>query len=123
VIAAAGGPVQPGAAAEAPPPRAGADKALADADDDAAPVTPSEPQIDTAESTSDEVARRAERLLVRAHLETEANELQLDRIRKDFDMHEQERAEYVREWNAIRDLAMEQMKHDDEILKKFIALI
>ncbi|MEO6991207.1 MAG: hypothetical protein ABI346_01160 [Candidatus Baltobacteraceae bacterium] len=122
MIGATGGPVQPGAA-DAPSPRAGADKALADADDDAAPAAPAEPKLDTAESTSDEVARRAERLLVRAHLETEANELQLDRIRKDFDMHEQERAEYVREWNAIRDLAMEQMKHDDEILKKFIALI
>ena len=98
-------------------------KALADADDEAAPTLPSAPRLDSAEKLSDEVARRAEQLLVRAHLETEAHEMQLDRIRKDFDMHEQQRAEYVREWNAIRDLAMEQMKHDDEILKKWIALI
>ena len=117
----------PGPGASPPPvpagPAAASGKALADADDDAGVTTPSEPRADVAESSSDEVARRAESLLVRAHLQTEAEELQLDRIRKDFDIHEAERAEYTREWNAIRDLAMEQMKHDDEILKKFIALI
>ena len=53
----------------------------------------------------------------------DVGELEIDRMRSEFDLHEAKRAEYLREWNAIRDLSMEQMKKDDEILKKWIALI
>ena len=47
----------------------------------------------------------------------------IDHLRAEFDMHEQQRAEFLREWNVIRDMSMEQMKHDDDIVKKWIALI
>ena len=87
----------------------------------AGPTT--ERRIDGDERTGASVAEQTERLLVRRHLETEAQELAMDRVRKAFDLQEQQRAELLREWNAMRDLAMEQMKHDDEILKKWIALI
>jgi hypothetical protein len=47
----------------------------------------------------------------------------LERQREAFDFVIRARAESERETNALRDLAMEQMKHDDEILKKWIAMI
>lgn len=47
----------------------------------------------------------------------------LDRQRQEFDFITKVRAETERETNALRDLAMEQMKYDDALLKKWIALI
>ncbi len=47
----------------------------------------------------------------------------LERQRAAFDFIAQARAEFERETNALRDLAMEQIKHDDELLKKWIELI
>jgi hypothetical protein len=85
------------------------------------PATPLSP--DVAASIADEVARRTELVMVAQRKQADADELVMDRVRTQFDLHEQERAEYLREWNAIRDLAMEQMKKDDDILKKWIALI
>ncbi len=52
----------------------------------------------------------------------DAREFEIDRMRTEFDLREQERAEFLREWNVTRDLSMEQLKHDDEIVKKWIAL-
>ena len=43
--------------------------------------------------------------------------------RMQFDTVLRQRAELDREMNALRDLAMEQVKRDDELLKKWIALI
>ena len=40
-----------------------------------------------------------------------------------FNYEIQERAELMRESNELRALQMEQLKHDDEIVKKWIALI
>ena len=80
-------------------------------------------RIDADEQSREDPAVAAERQLVRRQMQAQAQELAMDRIRKTFDVHEAERAELLREWNAMRDLAMEQMKHDDEILKKWIALI
>ena len=85
------------------------------------PATPLSP--DVAASIADEVARRTELVMVAQRKQADADDLVMDRVRTQFDLHEQERAEYLREWNAIRDLAMEQMKKDDDILKKWIALI
>jgi hypothetical protein len=85
---------------------------------DAVALTP-----DVAGTIADEVARRTELVMLAQRKSADAGELAIDRMRTAFDLHEQERAEYLREWNAIRDLAMEQMKKDDEILKKWIALI
>jgi hypothetical protein len=40
-----------------------------------------------------------------------------------FNYELQERAELMREFNELRALQMEQLKQDDEIVKKWIALI
>jgi len=47
----------------------------------------------------------------------------LERQRAEFDFIARAQAESDREINALRDMAMEQMKQDDELLKKWIALI
>jgi hypothetical protein len=47
----------------------------------------------------------------------------LDRQREAFDVITREGVELEREANALRELAIDQMKHDDEILKKWIELI
>jgi hypothetical protein len=78
---------------------------------------------DLAATLADEVTQKAELIMLAQRKRADAGELAIDRMRTEFDIHEQERAEYLREWNAIRDASMEQMKHDDEILKKWIALI
>lgn len=88
------------------------------------------PFDDTAESTPDTaatlavaLARRAE-LIMLAHQSLEQSEqLKLDRMRASFNATQEERAESLREMNALRDMAMEQSKKDDEILKKYIAMI
>lgn len=40
-----------------------------------------------------------------------------------FDQETEERAELMREANALRDLMLAQLKDDDEVLKKYIAMI
>lgn len=40
-----------------------------------------------------------------------------------FDQETEERAELMREANALRDLMLAQLKDDDEALKKYIAMI
>jgi hypothetical protein len=47
----------------------------------------------------------------------------LEHQREEFDFIARAQAESDREINALRDMAMDQMKQDDEILKKWIALI
>ena len=47
----------------------------------------------------------------------------LDRQRQAFDFVASVMAEGQREMNVLRDMAMEQMKNDEEIVKKWIALI
>ena len=89
--------------------------------DRAVPPTPSDDDI--AETIAERIARRTELLMVAQHGKADAREFEIDRLRTDFDLHEQERAEFLREWNVTRDLAMEQMKKDDENVKKWIALI
>jgi hypothetical protein len=53
----------------------------------------------------------------------ERAEVSLDQKRLGFDQMLRERAELERESNALRDLAMEQAKRDDELLKKSISMI
>lgn len=43
--------------------------------------------------------------------------------RQAFDFHLEEDAEMLRERNALADLLLAQLKNEDEILKKWIALI
>jgi hypothetical protein len=86
-------------------------------------ATPSALQPDLAATLADDIARRAELLMATQRRQADVREFAIDTMRTEFDLHEAERAELLREWNLTRDLAMEQMKKDDEIVKKWIALI
>jgi hypothetical protein len=70
--------------------------------------------------TPAEVDARIAALVARA---TTAEDEALERQREEFDVVTRVRAETEREINALRDMAIEQMKHEDELLKKWIALI
>lgn len=51
------------------------------------------------------------------------NELLVQQQRDQYDFQAAERAELDREYNSTRDLMVEQMKRDDETLKKYISMI
>lgn len=51
------------------------------------------------------------------------NELIVQQQRDQYDFQTSERAELDREYNSARDLVVEQMKRDDETLKKYISMI
>ncbi len=86
--------------------------------DDTAETAP-----DTAATASEELVRRAEILMLQQRVEDQDREARLDRMRSDFDFAQQMRTEFLREMNILRDMAMEQRKKDDELIKKWIALI
>ncbi len=113
--------IDAGAAGSRPPapPAAGAA-----AGDESAPLddTADSPR-DAAATASEELVRRAELLMLRQQVEQQDRETRLDRLRSDFDFTQQQRAEFLREMNILRDMAMEQRKKDDETIKKWIALI
>ena len=73
--------------------------------------------------SADPAARRAALLMVARRLKDQDRQADIDRIHADFDANAALRAEYQRQMNVLRDMAMEQQKHDDEILKKWISLI
>jgi hypothetical protein len=79
----------------------------------------------TAESLpdTDALAHRAELMVVKQNEADEEAQLRIDRMRAEFDNAQSERAELMREMNVLRDMALEQQKRDDEVLKKWIALI
>lgn len=94
----------------------------------AAPTTG--PFDETAESANDavttfaeQVSRRAAIVLLRQQSMQTDLQLKLDRMRADFNAAQEERSEQLREMNALRDMAVEQGKKDDEILKKYITMI
>jgi hypothetical protein len=84
---------------------------------------------DTAESPLDvnalaaAVSQRTELLMLAQQSEQQQLQLRLDRMRAHFNASQERRAELLREANALRDMAIEQAKKDDEILKKYIAMI
>jgi hypothetical protein len=78
---------------------------------------------DTAATLAQEISRRAEVIMLAHQSLQQDQQAKLDRMRADFNATQEERAEMLREMNALRDMAMEQSKKDDEILKKFIAMI
>ncbi len=89
-----------------------------------------EPFDETAESAPDSAATLAQEFAKRAAVVVLAQQSQqqmaqahLDRLRANFNAEQEERSEALREMNALRDMAMEQAKKDDEILKKYIAMI
>jgi len=88
------------------------------------------PLDDTADLPSDPVtslaqtvSRRAAVMLLREQSLQQDLQIKLDRMRADFNAAQEEHSEQLREMNALRDIAVEQGKKDDEILKKFIAMI
>ena len=85
--------------------------------DDAADVP------DTALTLADEFSQRAEVLLLAQQSHQQDLQAKLDRMKADFNASQEERSEQMREMNALRDMAVEQAKKDDEILKKYIAMI
>lgn len=86
--------------------------------DDTAETVP-----DTATTLAQEYSRRAEVILLATASAQQTLQLRLDRMRADFNAQQEERSEQMREMNALRDMAIEQSKKDDDILKKFIAMI
>ncbi|HEV3153290.1 MAG TPA: hypothetical protein VGZ02_05765 [Candidatus Baltobacteraceae bacterium] len=50
-------------------------------------------------------------------------EIVLARQRDRFDFETEENTELQREYNTIRDMMLAQMKIDDEVVKKYVALI
>jgi len=59
----------------------------------------------------------------RDHAAEAREEMALARQKNKFDFEAQERAELEREYNVLRDMMLEQMKLDDEAVKKYIAMI
>ena len=96
----------------------------------AAPQPATVPLDDTAESPLDSVtvlakavSQRAELLMLAQQSEQAQLQLRLERMRMQFNAAQERRAEQMREANALRDMAIEQAKKDDEILKKYISMI
>ncbi len=78
---------------------------------------------DTVATLTEQVARRTQLVLLRQQSQQADLQLRLDRMRADFNAAQETRTEQLREMNALRDMAVEQGKKDDEILKKYIAMI
>ncbi len=78
---------------------------------------------DTAATLAQAFARRAEALMLTQQSQQEVMQARLDRMKADFNASQEERTEQLREMNALRDMALAQAKQDDEVLKKYIAMI
>jgi len=81
-----------------------------------------EPLPDTI-AAARELAKRTELLMIAQHRRDQLQQLRLDRMKSEFDNAQAVRAEFLREMNVLRDMALEQQKKDDEVLKKRIAMI
>ena len=95
----------------------------------ASPAPESPALDDTAESGPDTAAtaaafsKRAEVALLVQQARQQQVQGRLDRMKADFNQAQEERSEMLREMNALRNMALEQAKKDDEVLKKYIAMI
>ena len=97
------------------------------------PVTPRRPRRlsttrlrrfpDTAMTLAADFAKRAEVMLLLQQSQQQVMQSRLDRMKADFNAKQEERTEALRELNTLRDMALEQAKKDDEVLKKYIAMI
>ena len=103
----------PPAAAEAPPVSSNAAPL-----DDMAELVP-----DSAATLAEAFSRRAEMLLLAQQSHQQDLQMRMDRMKADFNAAQEQRSEALREMNALRDMAVEQSKKDDEILKKYISMI
>ncbi len=96
----------------------------------AAQPAPVEPSLDDAADPHDtigtmaqELSRRAAVIMIAQQTEQQVLQAKLDRMKADFNATQEEHTERLREMNALRDIALEQAKKDDEVLKKYIAMI
>jgi len=87
-----------------------------------APSGAAVPDVGEADSPEVQAALDARIAALVARASTPEDEA-LERQREEFDFVARAQAESDREINALRDMAMEQMKQDDELLKKWIELI
>ena len=84
---------------------------------------------DVADADSSQVETETKRLtslmaaLAAQRAAQQQDEIVIEGERQAFDQMMQQRAELERERNALQALAMEQRKHDDEILKEWIKMI
>jgi hypothetical protein len=123
-------PSQPRAAPSSPPPsgaapdapEGSADAALADAPEDRIDDANGAPER-RLEQLADTIARRTQLRLLQQKAGDDARQAELDRLRQEFDFAQKERAELLREFDLMRELALEQTKKDDEAVKKWMALI
>jgi len=83
----------------------------------------SEGPSDAVNALAEAVSRRTEMLMLAQQSQQAQLQLRLDRMRMQFNAAQEHRAERLREANVLRDMALEQAKKDDEVLKKFIAMI
>jgi hypothetical protein len=74
-------------------------------------------------SYADAIAQRSELFLLATQSRQQEQQARLDRMRANFNESQERRSERMREMNALRDMAIEQAKKDDEVLKKYIAMI
>lgn len=86
--------------------------------DDTAETAP-----DTAATVAEQLTRRTEALLLKLHEREALQQARIDRMKSDFDNAQAVRSELMREMNVLRDMALEQQKKDDEVLKKYVAMI
>jgi hypothetical protein len=82
-----------------------------------------ESAVDSTESIADALARRVELVMLATQSNQQRLQARLDRLRAEFNATAEERSERMREQNMLRDMAMEQAKADNEILKKYITMI
>jgi hypothetical protein len=78
---------------------------------------------DTATTLAEEFSKHVEVALLAQQSHAQEMQLRLDRMKADFNQAQEEHSEILREMNALRDMALEQAKKDDDVLKKYIAMI
>jgi hypothetical protein len=105
------------------------------APNDSAPLLPSDSRVattldetadtvpDYAATLVDQFAKRASLVLLAQQADQQQSQLKLDRMKAAFNDAQSVRSELLREANVLRDMAIEQSKKDDEVLKKYIAMI
>lgn len=62
-------------------------------------------------------------MLQKQQMDQVREQMTIERQRQQYDFRTAERAELDREYNNSRDLVLAQMKADDEVVKKYIAMI
>lgn len=86
-------------------------------------ANPVQKEAGGAVDAGEDVSLHLQEVFDREQLMQTQQQLQLQAQRDAYDFRTQERAEMTREYNDTRNFILDQMKQDDEILKKWIAMI